>query len=165
MIKRRSYNILMPSLILVSWLFAHRGRELRTKSPVRDSWRKAGMNAPPACASRVLARAAKRSQVDYAGSDRKLRKKRRKVKQSNDPTETGAVPAGQESPAGTVCLRQSCNMNEPITAENTAFAEAKLRADTVGATAPTLEDNGICEPEQVHLSSTAQGIPYLVFLD
>ncbi|OAA62073.1 hypothetical protein LEL_10737 [Akanthomyces lecanii RCEF 1005] len=50
-------------------------------------------------------------------------------------------------------------MNEPITAENTAFADAKLRADTVGATAPTLEDNSICEPEQVTLprSPTMEG--------
>ncbi|OAA45717.1 hypothetical protein ISF_09585 [Cordyceps fumosorosea ARSEF 2679] len=91
------------------------------KNSVRDSMHRAGGKEPPACVTRVLTRAAKRCQVDYAGLDRRPAKNRRRVAQSK-PSVAGR------------------NTNDPTGAN--VLADDKLRRGTVLATAVAVETAG-----------------------
>lgn len=99
--------------------------ELHTKFSVRDSMHRAGVKELPACVPRMLARAAKRSQVDYTGLDRRSPKNRRK--------------AGQGKPSA------ACQNTIDPTGATAVLPDDASRVDTVGAIAATVE---IARPDQ-----------------
>lgn len=88
---------------------------------------KAGVKEPSACVSRVLARAAKRNRVDYAGLDCRPRKKKRQAEQNRDSAETVTLSKRQQSAA-----------SGGLTTVASAVADHEIRAVAAGATEPAV---------------------------